>query len=203
MRAQTILFLSVDGVKEKLDCRPYRGRGEGNPKKLVEAASRAFPTLSIILTIRRLFSLGNRNLLYLHIRTHLGPVVLQQLGLNPLYLEARCAHQILSTPCANRRQILLAHDPTIHHPDAPRLTVLTLHHAQNRFHGGHVSTIAIERLIAERKSLAVDDQRDPHWFTVRAVIARVSPAHPRVVLRRPFHVAAGQVVKQHIKLGTE
>jgi hypothetical protein len=52
MRAQTILFLSVDGVKEKLDCRPYRGRGEGNPKKLVEAASRAFPTLSIILTIR-------------------------------------------------------------------------------------------------------------------------------------------------------
>src|SRR5664280_231653 len=52
MRAQTILFLSVDGVKEKLDCRSYRGRGEGNPKKLVEAASRAFPTLSIILTIR-------------------------------------------------------------------------------------------------------------------------------------------------------
>src|ERR1035441_10735346 len=29
MRAQTILFLSVDGVKEKLDCRPYRGGGEG------------------------------------------------------------------------------------------------------------------------------------------------------------------------------
>src|ERR1019366_1837580 len=56
MRAQTILFLSVDGVKEKLDCRPYRGRGEGNPKKLVEAASRAFPTLSIILTIRVLRS---------------------------------------------------------------------------------------------------------------------------------------------------
>jgi hypothetical protein len=52
MRAQTILFLSVDGVKEKLDCRPYRGGGEGNPKKLVEAASRAFLTRSIILTIR-------------------------------------------------------------------------------------------------------------------------------------------------------
>src|ERR1035437_1325529 len=66
-----------------------------------------------------------------------------------------------------------------------------------------VSKAAIERLIAEPESLAVDDQRDPHWLTVRAVIARVSPAHPRVVLRRPFHVAAGQVVKQHIKLGTE
>src|ERR1019366_10330778 len=52
MRAQTILFLLVDRVREKLDCRPYRGRGEGNPKRLVEAASRAFPTRSIILTIR-------------------------------------------------------------------------------------------------------------------------------------------------------
>src|SRR5664280_83760 len=70
-------------------------------------------------------------------------------------LAARCAHQILSTPFANRRQILLAHHPTIHHPDAPCLTVLTLYHAQDRFHGGHVGTVAIERFIAERKSLAV------------------------------------------------
>ena len=34
----------VDRVKEKLACRPYRGGGEGNPKRLVEAASPAFPT---------------------------------------------------------------------------------------------------------------------------------------------------------------
>src|SRR5271165_2100528 len=61
----------------------------------------------------RLFSLGNRDLLYLHIGTHLSPVVLQQLGFKPLHLAARCAYQILSTPFANRRQILLAHDPTI------------------------------------------------------------------------------------------
>ena|ERR1019366_6102193 len=54
MRAQTILFLSVDGVKEKLDCRPYRGRGEGNPKRLVEAASRAFSNRSSFLTLRAL-----------------------------------------------------------------------------------------------------------------------------------------------------
>src|SRR5664280_1863893 len=145
---------------------------------------------------------GSRPALPAH-RDAPGSSFLQQLGFKPLQLAARCAHQILSTPFANRRQILLAHDPTIHHPDAPRLTVLTLYHPQNRFHGGHVSTIAIERLIAERESLAVDDQRDHHLFTVRAVIARVSPAHHRVVLRRPFHVAAGQVVKQHIKLGTE
>ena len=35
-----------------MDCRPYRGGGEGNPKRLVEAASLAFPTRSIFLTIR-------------------------------------------------------------------------------------------------------------------------------------------------------
>src|ERR1035437_878522 len=33
MRAQTILFLSVDGVKEKLDCRPYRGGGKGQSQE--------------------------------------------------------------------------------------------------------------------------------------------------------------------------
>src|ERR1039458_9510843 len=52
MRAQTILFLSVDRVKGKLDCRPYRGRGEGNPKRLVEAASLAFSNRSSFLTLR-------------------------------------------------------------------------------------------------------------------------------------------------------
>ena len=52
MRAQTILFLLVDRVREKLDCRPYRDGGEGNPKRLGEAASLAFPTRSFFLTIR-------------------------------------------------------------------------------------------------------------------------------------------------------
>src|ERR1019366_4558070 len=52
MRVQTILFLLVDRVKGKLDCRPYRGGGESNPKRLVEAASRAFSNRSNILTIR-------------------------------------------------------------------------------------------------------------------------------------------------------
>src|ERR1019366_9349553 len=45
---------SVDRVRGKLDCRPYRGGGEGNPKRLVVAASPAFSTRSIFLTIRGL-----------------------------------------------------------------------------------------------------------------------------------------------------
>src|ERR1035438_691751 len=46
------LFLSVDRVNGKLDCRPYRGGEEGNPRRLVEAASLAFSNRSNILTIR-------------------------------------------------------------------------------------------------------------------------------------------------------
>src|SRR5664279_1980469 len=42
-------FLDPPG---KLDCRPYRDGGEGNPKRLVEAASLAFSNRSNILTIR-------------------------------------------------------------------------------------------------------------------------------------------------------
>ena len=39
MRAQTILFLLVDRVNWKLNCRPYRDGGEGNLKGLVDAVS--------------------------------------------------------------------------------------------------------------------------------------------------------------------
>src|ERR1019366_2655867 len=56
MRAQTILFLFVDRVSGMLDCRPYRGGGEGNPKRLVEAASLAFSNRSNFLTIRGMTS---------------------------------------------------------------------------------------------------------------------------------------------------
>src|ERR1019366_2007491 len=44
--------LLLDRVRGKLDCRPYRGRGEGNPKRLIEAASLAFSNRSNFLTIR-------------------------------------------------------------------------------------------------------------------------------------------------------
>ena len=52
MRTQTILFLLVDRVREKLDCRPYRDGEEGNPKRLVVAARLAFSNRSNILTLR-------------------------------------------------------------------------------------------------------------------------------------------------------
>jgi hypothetical protein len=67
----------------------------------------------------------------------------------------------------------------------------------------NVGTVALERLLAQREALAVHDQRDHHLLTIRAMIARVSPAHHRVVFRRSFHLGAGQVIPQHIELGFE
>ena len=51
----------MDRVNGKLDCRPYRGGEEGNPRRLVEAASLAFSNRSNILTIRVCLSKGSTN----------------------------------------------------------------------------------------------------------------------------------------------
>src|ERR1019366_7834895 len=66
MRAQTILFLLVDRVREKLDCRPYRGSGEGNPKRLGEVANLAFSKRSNIFTIRPPASKTRRRLVLMN-----------------------------------------------------------------------------------------------------------------------------------------
>src|SRR5262249_29692535 len=96
-----------------------------------------------------------------------------QFGFKLLHLAARRAHQILPTAFTNGRQILLAHNAPIKHPDPSRLAVLALYHAQNRLHGGDVSAVAVEGLVAERKAFAVDDERDHHLFAVGPVIARI------------------------------
>src|ERR1039458_4158630 len=53
---------------------------------------------------------------------------------NLLHLAARRAHQILPAAFADGRQILLAHDTAIKHPDPARPAVLAFDHAQNRLH---------------------------------------------------------------------
>src|ERR1017187_5126290 len=87
----------------------------------------------------------------------------------------------------SNHQVLLTYDPTIHHPDPPCLPVLPFHHAQDALHRRHVGSVAIESLIAERKSFPVHNQCDHHLFAVRAMIARVAPAHHGVLFCRPFH----------------
>src|SRR6266699_2685333 len=89
------------------------------------------------------------------------------------------------------------------HPDPPCLAVLALHHAQDCFHGRHVGPVAVECLVAERETLAVDDERDHHLFAVGTVIARVAVAHHRILFRRTLHIRARQIVEQHVELGAE
>src|SRR2546429_5212510 len=46
------------------------------------------------------------------------------------------------------------------------LPIFALHHAQDGFHRRDVGAVAVERLIAERKTFAVDDQGDDHLLAV-------------------------------------
>src|ERR1700691_18941 len=128
-----------------------------------------FPTRGAAQDIG-LFSARNRHLFDFDVRTHLHPVVPQQLLFKLLHLAARRTHQILATALANGGQIFLAHDASIHHPDPAGLAVFALHHAQNRLHGRDISTIAVEGFVAKREALAVDDQRDYHLLTVRTMV---------------------------------
>src|SRR3546814_8791069 len=72
-----------------------------------------------------------------------------------LPISAWRAHQILAATPANRLQVLLADDAPVKHPDAPRISVFALHHAQNRLHRGNIGAVAVEGLVDERKALAV------------------------------------------------
>src|SRR6266852_6112239 len=74
----------------------------------------------------------------------------------------------------------------------PTFAVLALYHAQDRLHGRDVGAVAVKRFIAEGETFAVDDQRDHHLLAVGTVIARVAPAHHRILLGHAFYIRAGQ-----------
>ena len=127
----------------------------------------------------------------------------QQFALELAELAAWRAHQVLPAAPAQQGQVLFADDAAIEHPHPPRTSVLALHQPHHRFQRGHVGAVALEDLVAERKALRVHDQRNHQLFAVGPVIARVAALHHRVVFRRALHIAAGQVVEQHIELRRE
>ena len=81
--------------------------------------------------------------------------------------------------------------------------MFTLHRAQNRFDGGNIGAVPIEEFVAERETVLVDDQRQNQLLTVGTVIPRIAPPHHGVLFRGSFHIRAGQVIEQHIKLDLE
>ena len=131
------------------------------------------------------------------------PIFLQQLRFKLFHLTARRARQILSIAFADCRQVLFAHDAAIEHPDPARLAVLALHHAQNRLHGRDVAAVAVKGFVAEWETFLVHDERDHQLLAVGPVIAGIAATNHWVLLRRAFHIGAGQVVEQHIELGAE
>ena len=81
--------------------------------------------------------------------------------------------------------------------------VLALYHAQHRFHGRDVTSVAVERFIAEWKAFVVYYQRDHQLLAVRPMIPAVAAANHRILFRRALHIRAGQIVKKHVELGSE
>src|SRR5207249_8920169 len=98
----------------------------------------------------------------------------------PLHLPAGCAHQILPAALADRRQVFLTHDTPIEYPDPACLPIFALHHAQHGFHGRDIGAVAVERLIAERKTFAVDDQGDDHLLAVGTMVTRIDRKSTRL-----------------------
>ena len=150
-----------------------------------------------------LLALRNGHLLNFNFRPDLRPVFLQQFRFKLLHLTARRARQILPVAFADCRQVLFAHNAAVKHPDPARLAILAFHHAQNRLHRRDVGSIAVESFVAEWESFVVHNQRDHQLLAIWPVIARVTAAHHWILLRRAFHIRAGQVVEQHIELGAE
>src|SRR5436305_6429050 len=170
----------LDGFRQALQGILHAGR-EAIPDSLFFflATCRAAQNVGLL-------ALWNRHVFHFHIGPHLSPVIFQQFLFKRLHLAARRSHQVLAAAFANRLQTLFAHNAAIQHPDSPRLAVLALHHAQDRFHRGDISAVTSERLIAERVTLAVDDERDQHLLAVGTMVARVTAAHHWVLLRRAF-----------------
>src|SRR5438094_8340030 len=159
-----------------------------------------FPTTRRATENVSFLALRNGYLLYFHFGPHPRPVLFHQFRFKPLHLPAGCAHQILPAALADRRQVFLTHDTPIEYPDPARLPIFALHHAQDGFHRRDVGAVAVERLIAERKTFAVDDQGDDHLLAVGTMVARIASPHHRLVLCRSFHIGARQIVEQHIEL---
>src|SRR2546426_1722861 len=120
---------------------------------------------------------GHADALAFHLRTVLLPPPFQQFPLELLQLRTRCPHQVRPLAFPQRRQILFAPPPAIKPPYPPRSPVFALHRAQHRLQRGHLRSVAVEHLVAERESLLIHNQRDHHLLAIGPMIARVAPLH--------------------------
>ncbi len=150
-----------------------------------------------------LLALWYRHLLHLYFGPYSRPIILQQLRFELLHLAARRARQVLAGALADGAQILFTDNAAVKNPDPTRLAILAFHHAQNGFHRRHVASVTVERFVTEGESFVVHNQSDHYLLAVGPMIARIAAAHHRILLRRAFHIGAGQVVKQHVELGSE
>ena len=100
-------------------------------------------------------------------------------------------------------EIFFAHNATIKNPHPSGTAVFALHGLEHLLKGRHISPVAREDFVGERKTFRGDNQRDNDLLAVRPVIARVAALGFVDFLGLPFKVGARQIVKQHIESGAE
>jgi hypothetical protein len=81
--------------------------------------------------------------------------------------------------------------------------VFALHGLKHLLQGRHISSVALEDFVGERKPFRGDNQRDDDLLAVGPVIARVAALGLLDFLGLAFKVGARQIVKQHIDSGAE
>ena len=62
---------------------------------------------------------------------------------------------------------------------------------------------AVDRFVVGQKSFGAEGGLNHGLPAARTVVARVAGLHHRIARIRAFHIAAGQVIKHNVELGTE
>ena len=102
------------------------------------------------------------------------PVALEQSSLVSFELRTGRAHQVTGSTSPQALEIFFAHNATIKNPHPPGTAVFALHSLEHLLERRHISPVASEDFVGERKTFRGYHQCDNDLLAVRPVIARVA-----------------------------
>jgi len=126
-----------------------------------------------------------------------------KLGRELLELALARPNQILALATLQPGDILGAHHPAVHHPDAMRFAVAALHRGDDLLHGRDVGAVAGEHLVAERDALARHHQTDANLLAISPMVTAVAAAGKCVAGGLALEVRARHVVQQQLVVERE
>ena len=140
--------------------------------------------------------LGHAQLAFHVIAEHLPAAGIFQLCTPPLPFAARCGHHIPALLLLQPGYVLLARQPTVHHPDALGLAVAALDRFNDVLERLDLRHVAGEHLVPQRDPLARDDHGDVHLLAVGTMVPAVAALGQRVIRLLALEVGAGPIVER-------